>query len=100
MACDSFDSLLDRMFSRSKPGDVLFVDGEAGQWDLKITRTETGISIYQTEWYPAMGGREWTEDYDEAAARAHLRQSYGFNADNPGRLKLEDTFPQIVDEEL
>ena len=91
MACDAFESLLDRVFARSKPGDKLIDDGAPMEWETRVYRTATGIRVDQIEWYPSMGGREWSEELDEASARARLRAMC--TEDNPPRCQLEDRFP-------
>ncbi len=94
MACDPFESLL----VRTKRDAVLSVD-RPGEYETKISRTETGSSVYQLEWYPAMGSHDWTETHDGDAARAKLRQWYGSNTDNEGRLALEAKFPVFSDDD-
>ncbi len=94
MACDPFEALLDRALARTKSGDTMLAMDRPTEYEIKISRTATGISIDQVEWYPVMGSRAWTEIYDGDAARDKLRQWYG-NPDNEGRLALEARFPEI-----
>lgn len=96
MVCDPLASLIDRVLERSKPGDLILRLDYPGEAEIKITRTEAGISIYQAEWYPAMGGREWTETFDGDAARAHLRQRYVYD---DAHRAFEAKFPEFPDED-
>jgi hypothetical protein len=98
VVCDPFESLLDRIFARSQPGDVIVTEGEPDGWERTIVRTETGFRIDEAEHYPVFAEeRAWSESFDEPAARAWLRRA-DLGPHSSRRRALEDAFPQVVDD--